>query len=234
MAAFGILAALRERDRSGEGQFVDVSMADGALSWLAMVAARVLRRRRRAAARRARARRAGCSATGPTAAPTAGSRSARSSRSSAQPGAAGVGREDLVERQFERARLATRTREVEAIFAARTRAEWEAFDAEHDCCLEPVLELDEALDSELVRAREMVVELEQPGAARAGAAARRAGQALAHAGRPDARGRARRWASTPTRCWPRPATRRDEIAALLGAGAVARRRRTAVRGTFLA
>ena len=42
MAAFGILAALRERDRSGEGQVVDVSMADGALSWLAMVAARYL------------------------------------------------------------------------------------------------------------------------------------------------------------------------------------------------
>ena len=55
MAAFGILAALRERDRSGEGQFVDVSMADGALSWLAMVAGALLRRRRGAAARRARA-----------------------------------------------------------------------------------------------------------------------------------------------------------------------------------
>src|SRR3954469_11173446 len=40
MAAFGILAALRERDASGEGQLVDVSMADGSLSWLAMVAAR--------------------------------------------------------------------------------------------------------------------------------------------------------------------------------------------------
>ncbi|HKH69331.1 MAG TPA: CoA transferase, partial [Reyranella sp.] len=40
MAAFGIMAALRERDRSGEGQMVDVSMADGSLSWLAMVAAK--------------------------------------------------------------------------------------------------------------------------------------------------------------------------------------------------
>src|SRR2546423_10450745 len=50
MAAFAIVAALRERDGgapsgaqagepgSGEGQFVDVSMADGSLSWLAMVA----------------------------------------------------------------------------------------------------------------------------------------------------------------------------------------------------
>ena len=42
MAAVGILVALREREVSGEGQLVDVSMADGALSWLAMVAARML------------------------------------------------------------------------------------------------------------------------------------------------------------------------------------------------
>ncbi|MEA2322313.1 MAG: alpha-methylacyl-CoA racemase, partial [Solirubrobacteraceae bacterium] len=48
----------------------------------------------------------------------------------------------------------------------RTRAEWEAFAAACDCCLEPVLDLDEALRSEHVRAREMVVELDQPGAER--------------------------------------------------------------------
>jgi crotonobetainyl-CoA:carnitine CoA-transferase CaiB-like acyl-CoA transferase len=76
---------------------------------------------------------------------------------------AGVGRPDLTERQFERPGSATHA-EVEAIFAARTRAEWTSFAAEHDCCLEPVLELDEALDSELVRARGMVAELAQPGA----------------------------------------------------------------------
>jgi crotonobetainyl-CoA:carnitine CoA-transferase CaiB-like acyl-CoA transferase len=40
MGAFGVLAALHERERSGEGQLVDVSMADGALAWLAMVAGR--------------------------------------------------------------------------------------------------------------------------------------------------------------------------------------------------
>ena len=38
MAAFGTMAALHEARRSGRGQLVDVSMADGALSWLAMVA----------------------------------------------------------------------------------------------------------------------------------------------------------------------------------------------------
>src|SRR5215212_2668121 len=42
MAAFGILAALRERERSGEGQLVDVSMFDGSLSWLTLVAAKYL------------------------------------------------------------------------------------------------------------------------------------------------------------------------------------------------
>jgi crotonobetainyl-CoA:carnitine CoA-transferase CaiB-like acyl-CoA transferase len=75
----------------------------------------------------------------------------------------GVGREDLVERQFEPPGSDAHG-EVEALFASRTRDEWERFGAEHDCCLEPVLELEEALDSELVRARGMVAELSQPGA----------------------------------------------------------------------
>ena len=55
---------------------------------------------------------------------------------------------------------------MKKIFKARTRADWEAFAREHDCCLEPILELDEALSSELVREREMVVEIDQPGAER--------------------------------------------------------------------
>ena len=55
MAAFGIMAALRERERSGEGQLVDVSMADGSLSWLAMIAARYFCEGTVPEARRARA-----------------------------------------------------------------------------------------------------------------------------------------------------------------------------------
>src|ERR1700759_1523233 len=39
MAVVGLLIALRERERSGEGQLVDCSMFDGSLSWLALVAA---------------------------------------------------------------------------------------------------------------------------------------------------------------------------------------------------
>lgn len=42
MAAVGILAALLERTRTGRGRFVDVSMLDGAWSWLALQVATFL------------------------------------------------------------------------------------------------------------------------------------------------------------------------------------------------
>jgi crotonobetainyl-CoA:carnitine CoA-transferase CaiB-like acyl-CoA transferase len=76
----------------------------------------------------------------------------------------GVGREDLVAKQFAAPGSDVHA-DVQAIFAGRTRAEWEAFAAAHECCLEPVLELDEALSSGHVRARKMIVELHQPGVA---------------------------------------------------------------------
>jgi alpha-methylacyl-CoA racemase len=162
MAAFGILAALRERERSGEGQVVDVAMADGALSWLAMVAARMLADG--AVPRRGDLELAGAvvcyrpyaCADGWV---TLGALEAKFWRAFCR----GVGREDLVEHQFAGPGSEAH-RAVEAIFRERTRAEWEAFAAEHDCCLEPVLDLDEALAAEQVRAREMVVALDQPGA----------------------------------------------------------------------
>ena len=71
MAAFGVMAALRERERSGEGQQVDVSMTDGALSWLAMVAAQYLCDGRGPAAR-ARSLNGGIACYLPYEAPTAG------------------------------------------------------------------------------------------------------------------------------------------------------------------
>jgi alpha-methylacyl-CoA racemase len=164
MAAFGIMAALRERERSGEGQVVDVSMADGALSWLAMAAGKYL-------ADGQVPRRGGVDLAGgylcyrPYACSDGHVTLGALEPKFWQAWCRGVGREDLVERQFEPPGSDAHA-EVERVFAERTRDEWTAFAAEHDCCLEPVLGLDEALDSELVRAREMVVELDQPGAER--------------------------------------------------------------------
>ena len=165
MAAFGILAALRERDRSGEGQLVDVSMADGALSWLAMVAARRLAEDVVPRARRPRAR--GLARLLPALRVRRRVGHARCAGAEVLAGVVSRRRPRGPDRAAVRAaRVATRTARSRPIFAARTREQWRAFASEHDCCLEPVLELDEALDSELVRAREMVVELDQPGAQR--------------------------------------------------------------------
>jgi alpha-methylacyl-CoA racemase len=163
MAAFGILAALRERDMSGEGQLVDVSMADGALSWLAMVAARYL-------AEGVAPKRGGVELAGslicyrPYACRDGWVTLGALEPKFWQAWCRGVEREDLIERQFEPPGSDAHA-EVERIFLSRTRDEWAEFATHNDCCLEPLLELDEALDSPLVRAREMVVELRQPGVA---------------------------------------------------------------------
>jgi alpha-methylacyl-CoA racemase len=164
MGAFGILAALRERDRSGEGQFVDVSMADGALSWLALVAGRYLcdgEVPRRGELELA----GGLICYRPYACKDGWVTLGALEPKFWQAWCRGVGREDLVEKQFEKPGSEAHA-EVERVFLERRREEWREFASQHDCCLEPVLDLDEALESRLVRAREMVLELEQPGATR--------------------------------------------------------------------
>jgi crotonobetainyl-CoA:carnitine CoA-transferase CaiB-like acyl-CoA transferase len=161
MAVVGVLVALRERERSGEGQLVDCSMFDGSLSWLALVAAEMLATGN--VPRRGRAHLAGgiiCY------------RPYRCADGYVSLGALepkfwaefcrGVGREDLLEHAFDPPGSDAHQAVCE-VFASRTREQWQAFASEHDCCLEPVLDLGEALSSELVAAREMIVELSQPG-----------------------------------------------------------------------
>lgn len=160
MAAFGIMAALHEARKSGEGQLVDISMADGALSWLAMVAGAYL-----------------CDGEVPKRGD--GQLTGRFvcylpyeakdgwvTMGALEPQfwarfCNGVGRPDLIEKQFERTGSEAWA-EIAEVFKSKTRAEWKAFNDEHDAMIEPVLDLDEALESDLVREREMVVEWEQP------------------------------------------------------------------------
>ncbi|MEA2348940.1 MAG: alpha-methylacyl-CoA racemase [Thermoleophilaceae bacterium] len=162
MAAFGIMAALRERERTGTGQIVDISMADGALSWLSMVAAQYL-----------------CDGQ----VPQRGHMSLGGSFICYRPYACadgyvtlgalepkfwaawcnGVERPDLLDKAYEGPGSDAHG-EAERVFIQRSRAEWQEFASNHDCCLEPVLGIDEVIDSELVRERKMVVEVDQPGA----------------------------------------------------------------------
>ncbi len=160
MAVFGILAALHERGRSGEGQQVDVSMTDGALSWLAMVAAAFLRDGR-VPGRGAEMLNGGVACYLPYACADGWVSCGALEPKFWSAFCAGVERPDLIPHQFAKPGSDGHAAVAE-VFAGRSRAEWAAFNDEHDCCIEPVLDLDQALDSELVRAREMVVELEQP------------------------------------------------------------------------
>jgi alpha-methylacyl-CoA racemase len=185
MAAFGILAALRERDGapirsasthatprgggdspaartgSGQGQFVDVSMADGALSWLALVAGQyfadgvVPKRGEQLLAGAVICYRPYECADGWV---SLGALEPKFWQAWCR----GVERKGLIEKQFEHPGSEAHE-QVAEIFKGRTRAQWTQFATEHDCCLEPVLDLDEAFDSELVQEREMVVTLDQPG-----------------------------------------------------------------------
>jgi alpha-methylacyl-CoA racemase len=160
MAAVGILAALQEARRSGQGQMVDISMTDGSLAWLAMEAGRYF---------------------GSGEVPERGNimlsggiicyRPYEASDGWVTCGALepkfwgrfckAVGRDDLIDKQFEK-QGSDAHREVAEIFKTKSRAEWKAFNDEHDAMIEPILDLDEALESELVREREMVVSYEQP------------------------------------------------------------------------
>jgi alpha-methylacyl-CoA racemase len=164
MAVIGILVALRERERSGEGQLVDCSMFDGALSWLALVAAEGFAAGRFQA--RGELQLAGAlTCYRPYACADGYVTLGALEPKFWQAWCEGVGREDLLEHAFDPPGSPAH-QDVTEIFAQRTREQWRAFASEHDCCLEPVLGLDEVLESELVRAREMVVGLGQPGADR--------------------------------------------------------------------
>jgi crotonobetainyl-CoA:carnitine CoA-transferase CaiB-like acyl-CoA transferase len=164
MAVVGVLMALRERERSGQGQQVDCSMFDGSLSFLAMLAGEMLAGG--PVPRRGELRLAGgivCYRPYPCA-------DGYVTLGALEPKfwsvfCSGVGREDLAEHAFDPPGSDAH-RALCEIFAGRTREQWSAFAAEYDCCLEPVMALDEALSSELVAARGMVVKLDQPGAQR--------------------------------------------------------------------
>jgi crotonobetainyl-CoA:carnitine CoA-transferase CaiB-like acyl-CoA transferase len=228
MAAFGVLAALRERDRSREGQLVDVSMADGALSWLAMAAAAYLCDGR-VPQRGTEQLTGGFVCYYPYEAAdgwvTCGALESKFWRSFCE----NAGRPDLIEKQFERPG-SDAWRAIAAVFRARTVEQWRAFNDEHDAMIEPVLDLDETLASELVREREMVVEVEQPaiGAVRLLGAPVKLSRTPAEPTRP-----APALGEHTTEVLSEAGFSEDEIAALLESGAAAGPNREPATERFL-
>jgi crotonobetainyl-CoA:carnitine CoA-transferase CaiB-like acyl-CoA transferase len=165
-AVAAILAALVRRAATGRGAVADVSMTEGALAALAMPLAD------------ARARGAPLSRGGELL--NGGAACYRTYRTldgrfvalaALEPEffarfCAAAGRPDLAARQLDGGGRGP-VEELEALFAARTRADWAALGREHDVCLAPVLEGDEPRDDPQLRARGAFVEVPTPWEGRA-------------------------------------------------------------------
>jgi alpha-methylacyl-CoA racemase len=154
--AVAILGALVAVERGGEGRRLDVSMTDGAVSWLAVPFAQagagedVRRGTQRLSGRYACYRVYTC-------------KDGRYfSVGALEPKFWGalcvaLGKPDLVGVQFAEGEEQARAhREMEAVFASRARDEWAAELASLDACCEPVLELHEVAAHPQVAARRLI------------------------------------------------------------------------------
>jgi alpha-methylacyl-CoA racemase len=158
----GILAALLERERSGRGQVVDAAIVDGAVSMLAPIMGMVA---------------AGLLPADPAEGMLAGHAPAYRTYACADGRFIAVAPLEPAFRRQLTDRLGlepdalddpARSEALEALFASRTRDEWAAFFEGSDCCVTPVLDLDEAPDHPQLAGRASFVESEgllQPAAA---------------------------------------------------------------------
>jgi len=157
--AVAILGALVGVQRGAEGRWLDVSMTDGAVSWLALVLAargageNVGRGDQRLSGRHACYRVYACKGGG------------FYSVGALEPKfwaalCIAVERPDLVAVQFAEGTEGENVhREMEAVFASRTRSEWELALAGLEVCCEPVLELDEVASHPQIAARRLIANL---------------------------------------------------------------------------
>ncbi len=163
LAALGILAAYIARQKTGKGQFVDVSMLDGSFAWLPVPVGKTL-------------------SDGEDPKPGDSFLTGRyacyrvyETKDGRYMGLGAlepqfweafcklVNREDLVRNQFaEGEKQEHLIYEVSKIFKERTRQEWIEFLGNADCCCEPVNSISEALVDPQLLARDMIVQTDHP------------------------------------------------------------------------
>lgn len=161
-AVVGILAAVHERQTTGKGRFVDVSLTDGATAFLHMH----LASRMQLGAESGPLQRGTEPLNGGY--PCYGVYRTKDDRFLAvgalEPkffmGVCEVlGRPELMDEAYVLGEPANRVRrELETIFATKTRAEWVAAFEKKDLCVEPVLEGDEILNDPQLRAHGLFAE----------------------------------------------------------------------------
>ena len=159
----GVLAALVGRERTGAGAHLDISMAEGALALLAAEVGN-LDAGAEAPTRGATSLNGGLACYG-----VYRTKDDRYLSVGALEPKFWFAFNTAIGRKADLAELATpgvqaRVRdEVQAILATKTRDEWVAVLAGHDCCCEPVLELDEVAAHPMHRAREVFTRGPAPG-----------------------------------------------------------------------
>lgn len=163
MTAMGILAALVGRERTGNGQYVDVSMMDGVFSLMVISLGTFF------GAKQTPARGDSLLNGG---APCYDVYETKDGKFMAL-GALepkfwknfcdAVGHQELIQEQFpERKKREGVRQAVEAVFKEKSRDEWVEFFSDVDACCTPVLELHESVEDPHIRARGMVFSLDHP------------------------------------------------------------------------
>ena len=160
IAGFAMLAALLARERTGRGQYVDVSMFDVMLSMLPIAASHQFAGKHYEVGDKFV-----LSGSYPFYNVYETSDGKYMTLGALEPKfwanfCKAVGREDLIAKQFSESEVkAELFAEVKAIFKSRTREEWIEVMRDADCCCEPVLALGEAFEHEQTKARQMVQEI---------------------------------------------------------------------------
>lgn len=161
-AALAIVAALRRRDKTGEGETLDIAMTDGVVGFasIGMTSALAGSPPERGAdvltgglaPYQTYVAKDGAPMTLGSLEPKFWMAFASATGLDADPSALLPGEHQAALRE-----------RIAEVFAGRTRAEWEAFGAEHDCCVEPVLRPEETADDPQLAARGVFFEQERAG-----------------------------------------------------------------------
>jgi len=162
-ATIGILLALMAREKTGRGQYVDIAMADGILSWLLLPSAMYFANGKvpEPGVIALDGKRPGFNAykTKDGGYISLGLREAKLFENLCK----AIGKEDLIpEQNAPSPRREEIIAELQEIFLTRTRDEWFKFLRKNDVSVSPVYSLDETLCDPHFLHRKMVVELDHP------------------------------------------------------------------------
>ena len=161
-SVIGILAAVNYRRNTGRGQFIDVAMMDGCVPFNSIDGAAFLVSGRQPA-REGERLNGGCIydfyQTKDGEYMSVGSLEPKFWKQFCT----AIGREDLIEGSVWPQNISQVKSEIRGIFKTKTRDEWVEIFSHYDACVQPVLDLNEALlCDEQIKAREMVVDVRLP------------------------------------------------------------------------